>query len=106
MDQLEGNRDLPDLLRDAIRPSRAIAFEQLPKADAIKEHSDLDEAFKTLRTAAQYFEMRLPGDTPAQRNALLAVAKHVQAMLDDGETRGFYSSSHDQQRDQDPRLPQ
>ncbi|NHZ35000.1 Fic family protein [Massilia rubra] len=27
MDQLEGNRDLPNLLRDAIRPSRAVTFE-------------------------------------------------------------------------------
>lgn len=27
MDQFEGNRDLPNLLRDAVRPARAIAFE-------------------------------------------------------------------------------
>ena len=99
MDQLEGNRDLPNLLLDAIRPSRAIAFEQLPEADAIKEHSDLGEAFKTLHMAAQYFETKIPGDHAAQRNALLAVTKHVQARLEEGETRGFRTSSNDQRRD-------
>lgn len=60
MDQFESNRALPDLLRDAIRPSRAIAFEQTPEAEAIELHSELREAFKTMRTAAQYFETQMP----------------------------------------------
>ncbi|MEX3557157.1 MAG: Fic family protein [Burkholderia sp.] len=98
MDMLEGNRDLPNLLRDAIRPSRAIAFEQLPEAEAVEQHADLGEAFKTLHTAAQYFETKMPDDAAAQRNALLAVRKHVQAKLDQGETKDFRQSPADKQR--------
>lgn len=100
MDQLEGNRDLPNLLRDAIRPSRAVAFEQLPEAEALEQHSDLGEAFKTLHTASQYFETKMPGDTAAQRNALLAVRTHVQAKLDQGEVHDFRRPQTDKQKHQ------
>ena len=44
MDQLTGNRDLPDLLRDAIRPCRAIAFERMPENEALAKYPDLAEA--------------------------------------------------------------
>ncbi|MCS8265695.1 Fic family protein [Pseudomonas aeruginosa] len=98
MDQFEANRDLPDLLRDAIRPTRAIAFEQLPEVDALRAHADLGDAFKTMRTAAQYFEAKMPSDAAAQRNALLAVRKHVQTKLDQGETRDFRQSAAEKQK--------
>ncbi|MFT0701330.1 Fic family protein [Citrobacter meridianamericanus] len=98
MDQFESNRALPDLLRDAIRPSRAIAFEQMPEADAIELHPELREAFKTMRTAAQYFEAKMPDDAAAQRNALLAVRTHVQAKLDQGETKDFRQSPSERQK--------
>ena len=97
MDQFEGNRDLPELLRDAIRPSRAIAFEQMPETEAIKEYRDLAEAFKTMHAAAQFFETKMPEDVEAQRNALLIVRKHVQMKLDQGETRDFCLSSTSKQ---------
>jgi len=51
-DRLEGNRALPDLLRDAVRPSRAVAFEQMNEREALKEHPELQEAYKTMHTAA------------------------------------------------------
>jgi cell filamentation protein len=89
MDQLEGNRTLPDLVRDAIRPSRAVAFERLPEAIAIERHPDLTEAFKTLRMAEQYFEKKMPDDAGAQSQALLAVRTHVQDKLNQGETKDF-----------------
>ncbi|WP_368737890.1 Fic family protein [Massilia sp. CCM 8734] len=92
MDQLEGNRDLPNLLRDAIRPSRAVAFEQLQEADALNEHADLHDAFKTLHTAAQNVEANMPADAAAQRQALLAVRAHIQARLDQGEVHDFRQS--------------
>ena len=100
MDMLEGNRDLPNLLRDAIRPSRAIAFEQLPEAEAVVQHPGLGEAFKTLRSAAQYFETKMPDDAAAQHNALLAVRKHVQTKLDQGETKDFRQSPSDREKGQ------
>lgn len=92
MDQFESNRALPDLLRDAIRPARAIAFEQMPEACAIELHPELREAFRTMRTAAQYFGTKMPDDAAAQRNALLAVRRHVQSRLDQGETKDFRQS--------------
>ncbi len=35
-DRLQGNRALPDLLHDAVRPTRAVAFEQMPEYEALK----------------------------------------------------------------------
>jgi cell filamentation protein len=88
MDQLEGNRDLPDLLRDAIRPSRAIAFERLPEDKALAQHPDLAEAFGTMRAAAQYFAAKVSNDA-GMRQALSTVRAHVQEKLDQGETHDF-----------------
>ena len=98
MDQFEGNRDLPNLLRGAVRPARAIAFEQLPESDALRAHSDLGEAFKTMRAASQYFEAKIPGDASVRADALLAVRRHVQTKLNQGETRDFRQSPSDKQR--------
>lgn len=86
--QFEGNRDLPDLLRDAIRPTRAIAFEQSAEAEALRAHPELDEAFKTLRTAAQYFDTKIQSADGRSR-AVSAVRAHVQGKLDAGETHDF-----------------
>jgi cell filamentation protein len=36
--RLDGNRPLPDLLRDVVRPSRAIAFERMTETDALQDH--------------------------------------------------------------------
>lgn len=96
IDQFEGNRDLPNLLIDAVRPARAVAFEQLPESDALRAHSDLVEAFKTLRAASQYFEAKIPGDASARADALLAVRQHIQTKLNQGETRDFRQSPSDQ----------
>lgn len=98
MDQFEGNRDLPNLLRDAVRPARAIAFEQLAESDALRAHSDLGEAFKTMRVASQYFEAKIPGDASVRADALLAVRRHVQTKLNQGETRDFRQSPSDKPR--------
>lgn len=36
MDRLEGNPALPDLLRDAVRPSLAVAPERIQEAEALQ----------------------------------------------------------------------
>jgi cell filamentation protein len=101
MDQLTGNRDLPDLLRDAIRPCRAIAFERMPEDEALAKHPDLAEAYRSLHTAAQYFEQRMPGDAAARRAALSTVRAHVQEKLNQGETRDFRRPPSDRQKSQE-----
>ncbi|QGG78931.1 Fic family protein [Pseudomonas syringae] len=88
MDQFKANRDLPDLLRDAIRPTRALTFEKESEAEALRAHPELGEAFKTLHTAAQYFQTKIPDET-ARAKALATVRAHVQLKLDEGETRNF-----------------
>ena len=101
MDQFEGNRDFPNLLRDAVRPARAIAFEQLPESDALRAHSDLGEAFKTMRAASQYFEAKIPGDASARADALLAVRQHVQTKLNQGGNARFQAVAQRQAADQE-----
>jgi len=88
-DRLEGNRALPDLLRDAVRPSRAVAFEQMNEREALKEHPELQEAYKTMHTAATYFASKMPGKTEAQEAGIQSVLNHVQNRLNAGETANF-----------------
>jgi cell filamentation protein len=89
-DRLEGNRALPDLLKDAVRPTRAVAFEQLTEREALKEHPELQEAYKTMHTAATYFASKMPGKLDAQEAGIQSVMGHVQTRLNAGETADFH----------------
>ncbi|MCW8200643.1 cell filamentation protein Fic [Verminephrobacter aporrectodeae subsp. tuberculatae] len=88
-DRLEGNRALPDLLRDAVRPSRAVAFEQMTEREALKEYPELKDAYETMHTAAAYFESKMPGKPEAQEAGIQSVMDHVQSRLNAGETADF-----------------
>lgn len=98
VDQLENNRDLPDLLRDAIRPKRAIAFEKLSEPEALRAHPELAEAFRTMTVAGQYFSTKISGDEEAQRKALEVVRNHVKAKLDQGEITDFRRADTEKER--------
>lgn len=98
-DRLDGNRALPDLLRDAVRPSRAVAFERMTEADALQEHPELKEAFKTLHAASAYFESKMPGKSEAQEAGMQSVIGHVQARLNAGETRDFSQGREAEKRE-------
>ncbi len=98
-DRLEGNRALPDLLRDAVRPSRAVAFERMTEADALQEHPELKEAFKTLHAASVYFESKMPGKPETQEAGMQSVIGHVQARLNAGETRDFSQGRETEKRE-------
>ena len=82
-------RDLADLLRDVVRPLRAIAFESMPQADALQAHPDLAAAYKTLDMAARQFGVSAPSNPQAQNAALDLVSAHIQKRLNDGETHDF-----------------
>ncbi|HSU23311.1 MAG TPA: hypothetical protein VLK60_15525, partial [Variovorax sp.] len=64
---------LPDLLRDAVRPTRAVAFERLPLADALRRHPGLAPAYRTMHAAPAHFAARLPGDREARKAALARI---------------------------------
>lgn len=89
MDQLEGNRELPDLLRDVVRPARAVAFERLPEHEAMKAHPELGKAFTMVHLAQAYFAAKAPQQPELQAAGMQRILRDVQARLDAGETRGF-----------------
>lgn len=97
VDRLEGNPKLGTLLRDAIRPLRAVAFERLPPEKAISQHPELETAYKALTTAAEHFAKQFPGNQEAQLKALQGVQERVQDMLNKGEIRNF-GTGKDEQR--------
>lgn len=91
-DRLNGNPALPDLLRDAVRPSRAVAFEKLPEAEALRAYPELKAAFFAVHKAGSYFAEKLPGDSKGQEAGIKAVAERVQACLNAGEITDFSRS--------------
>ena len=103
-DRLEGNRTLPELLRDAVRPSRAVAFERMTERDALKEHPELNEAYKTMHTAAAYFASKMPGKLEAQEVGIQSVMNHVRNRLDAGETADFSRGREQEKLDRMPLL--
>ena len=86
VDQFAGNRNLLDLQRDAVRPSRAIAFEQLPEADAIEAFPELAGAYDKLRKGVDdsivKFSQRIEKRQRFQENVRIEVLER----LDTGET--------------------
>lgn len=88
-DRLEGNRHLPDLLRDVVRPSRAVAFERRSEREALREYPELKEAYQTMHAATHYFASKMPDMTAAQKEARQTVLNHVQQRLNAGETADF-----------------
>lgn len=82
-------RPLPDLLRDVVRPSRAVAFERMTQRDALSAYPELQEAYDTMRAAGAYFEAKMPGKLEAHKAAMQAVQAQVQTRLNAGEIIGF-----------------
>jgi cell filamentation protein len=107
-DRLDGNRALPDLLRDAVRPRRAVAFEQLSEREALKEHPELKEAYKTMHAAAAYFASKMLGNPDAQEAGIQSIMSHVQNRLNAGETADFHQGreSAAQAKEKQPAQPE
>ena len=85
LDMFEGNRDLGDLLDDAIRPNRAIAFEQLSQVDALAAFPELGPAYAVLGTAQEYAKAKLPDNAEGQNQFEASVRARIQDTLDAGE---------------------
>ena len=84
-DRLQGHRALPGLLHDVIRPSRAIAFEKLPEADALTQHPELAPVYLTMHATPAYFASKLPGNQEGQKAGVQAALAHLQTQLNAGE---------------------
>lgn len=55
-------RPVTEILTEAIRPSRAIAFEKLPEAEACAQFPELRRAFDGLRAVEDLARASMPGD--------------------------------------------
>jgi len=86
---LDGNRTLPELLTDAVRPLRAIAFEQLPERDALQDHPELVDAYKMLHAVAANLKQALVTDASAQDQAIRSAKQKMVERLNEGETHNF-----------------
>ncbi|WP_424196645.1 Fic family protein (plasmid) [Ampullimonas aquatilis] len=88
-DRLGQQPDLAHLLKDVIRPSRALDFEVLPEQAALMKHPDLAPAYKIQRDASVYFASKKPNDAEFQKLALDAVTQIIQLRLNQGEKLDF-----------------
>lgn len=88
-DQLDGNRKLPDLLRDAVLPGRAIAFRSLPEPEARVTFAELAPAYGTLNKANAYAITKFSDSREKQRDFIDGVRANIQKGLDAGETTQF-----------------
>ena len=93
---------MPDLLRDAVRPSRAVAFERMSEREALQAHPELKEAFQTIHSAAASFESKMPGKPEAQEAGIQSVMNHVQTRLNAGETAEFSRGREPEKQERQP----
>ena len=82
MDRLDANKNLEQILEGAARPLRAIAFEQQPAAEALREHPELEGAYKTL-AAAMSFSRKL--DRHDQARFVAQTRASIQTTLETGK---------------------
>ena len=79
------NRDLPDLIKDAIRPLRSVAFERLSEDEAIDRHPELRSLYDGLRNFEKLVFARFPNDEISREKYLVAAKSDVIQRLNAGE---------------------
>lgn len=70
---------------EAVRHSRAVAFEKLPEAEALVKHPELKGAFDGLRVVAAGIAARFPGNAKAQDLYGIQARSEVLRRLDAGQ---------------------
>lgn len=81
------NKDLAPIkaiFTAAIRPSRAVAFETLPKEEALKRHPDLARHFAALDDLLKQLPSKHPGNLKAQDHFFSQAYKETIRKLDQG----------------------
>jgi cell filamentation protein len=84
LNQFGENRALPDLLRDAIRPSRAVAFDQLPESEAVAQHPELKSIYEGWHRIEKQLALRFPDDQASRDKYLTASRAEIVKALDAG----------------------
>lgn len=75
---------MKEILSQAIRPSRAVAFEILPREEALKRHPELQQTFKALDTFQKTLPERYPGNQKAQDHFFAQAHTEAVRKLDQG----------------------
>lgn len=77
------------ILSEAIRPSRSVAFENLPRDQALAKHPELKPLFAALDATAKDLEAKHPGNAKAQTHFLTHKRTEMVRQLDTGDTKGL-----------------
>ncbi|WP_158554862.1 Fic family protein [Methylovirgula sp. 4M-Z18] len=86
-DSFARSRDLPDLLRDAVRPSRAIAFEKEDRETALKKFPELATHYALLDLAEAQASERFSADPRTVVNVVADIKSRMVARLDTGDVQ-------------------
>ena len=72
-------------MESAIRPQRAIAFEQLPETEALAKHPELKGAYDGMRKMRVTIAENYPTNASAQQQLLLRAKSEIVRTLDSGK---------------------
>lgn len=78
-----GGREANEIGRDE-RPARAVAFEQMPEADALVKHPELQGAIRELAAGRTEAARLYPSDYRQRDSHIASVRNDIQRRLDDG----------------------
>lgn len=73
------------IFSEAIRPSRALAFDKLPEAEALAKYPELDGAYQALRGVRNSLEQRYPDNERAREHFAQQARSEMVRRLDAGE---------------------
>lgn len=80
--RLEGNRTLESLLSDVTKPSRALAFEKYPEAEALTRFPELASSYQVQKASRRFLTEKYSSDPLAIEQGMKLVTKQLQARLD------------------------
>ncbi len=79
---------IKQIFLECVRPSRALAFDKLPEAEALAKHPELKSAFDGLRETRGVLAERFPGNEKAQAHYFEQARSEVLRRLDTGKAPG------------------
>ena len=84
LDRLDGNRDLEDVLKSIVRPSRAVAFERLTEIKALEKHPELQSIYDEQRSLRETLLAKYPAQPERRAEAIASFRETVLKQLDAG----------------------
>jgi cell filamentation protein len=84
LDRLDGNRELEDVLKGIVRPSRAVAFERLTEIKALEKHPELQPIYDDQRSLRETLLAKYPAQPERRAEAIASFRETVLKQLDAG----------------------